>query len=253
MTGLNGRHALITGGGTGIGLAIGRALAAEGVRVTITGPDAEVLEAEAARMPGLFPQVMDVSDEASVLAGFAAARSARGPITIVVANAGLADVHSVPRTTLDFWRRIMSVNLDGAFLTLREALPDLLAADWGRAIAISSVAGLRGFKGGAAYAASKHGVLGLVRSLSEDYLGSPVTFNALCPAYVDTPIVSRNSEALARKTGMSLDDARAVMVNANRHKRLVAPDEVAAAALWLCRPGSESINGQAIEIAGGQV
>jgi 3-hydroxybutyrate dehydrogenase len=159
----------------------------------------------------------------------------------------------VPKTSLDFWRRIMSINLDGAFLTMREALPDMLEAGWGRMIGISSIAGVHGLRGGAAYSASKHGLIGLIRSMSEDYMGLPVTFNAICPGYVDTPIVTRNIDIISEKTGKDADGALKMMTDQNRHKRLIAPEEIAAAAMWLCMPGSESVNGQTIEIAGGQV
>jgi NAD(P)-dependent dehydrogenase (short-subunit alcohol dehydrogenase family) len=126
-------------------------------------------------------------------------------------------------------------------------------AEWGRVVAISSIAGLRGLKGASAYTASKHGLIGLVRALSEDYLGSGLTFNAVCPGYVDTEIVSRNAAAISERAGVTPDEARAMMIAANRHDRLIAPDEVAQAVLWLCGPGSGSVNGQCIEIAGGQV
>ncbi len=251
MDDLTGKHAIVTGGGTGIGLAIARALAGAGAEVTITGRRAEVLKEVAG--DGLHAQQMDVAEEASVLAGFEAARDARGPITICVANAGIAEGRSVPKTSLDFWRKTMAINLDGAFLTMRAALPDMEAAGWGRVIGVSSIAGLRGLKGGAAYSASKHGMIGLIRTLSEDYLGSALTFNALCPGYVDTPIVSRNIDIITDKTGASPEEALKMMTSQNRHRRLIAPEEVATAALWLCAPGSESINGQTIEISGGQV
>ena len=251
MDDLTGKHAIVTGGGTGIGLAIARALAGAGAEVTITGRRAEVLEEVAG--DGLHAQQMDVADEASVQAGFEAARTARGPIAICVANAGIAEGRTVPKTSLDFWRKTMAINLDGAFLTMRAALPDMEAAGWGRMIGVSSIAGLRGLKGGAAYSASKHGMIGLIRTLSEDYLGSALTFNALCPGYVDTPIVSRNIDIITDKTGASPEDALKMMTSQNRHQRLIAPEEVAAMALFLCLPGAESVNGQALEISGGQV
>lgn len=248
---LEGRHALVTGGGTGIGLAIARALAEAGATVTIAGRRREPLEAASGQ--GLHPLVMDVAEEASVVDGVAAAVAARGPVTVCVANAGVAEGRSLPRTTLEFWRRMMAVNLDGAFLTIRECLPAMRDAGWGRVIAVSSIAGLKGLKGAPAYTASKHGMIGLIRGLSEDHLGSGLTFNALCPGYVDTPIVARNVAAISARAGVSEAEALAIMTDANRHGRLIAPGEVAAAALWLCGPGSESVNGQAIEIAGGQV
>lgn len=248
---LEGRHALVTGGGTGIGLAIAQALAGAGAEVTIAGRRTEVLEAAAGR--GIHPLKMDVAEEASVVAGIAAAVTARGPVTVCVANAGIAEGRSLQKTDLAFWRGMMAVNLDGAFLTIRECLPGMRAEGWGRVIAVASIAGLRGLRGAPAYTASKHGMVGLVRGLSEDFLGSGITFNALCPGYVDTEIVTRNTGAIAARAGVSEAEALALMVAENRHRRLIAPEEVAAAALWLCAPGSESVNGQAIAIAGGQV
>ncbi|MEL6465381.1 MAG: SDR family oxidoreductase [Pseudomonadota bacterium] len=250
MTSLADMHALVTGGGTGIGLAIARTLAERGAQVTIAGRRQEVLDGVAG--DGLFGIAMDVRDEASIDATVAAAVEARGPVQICVPNAGIAEGRAVHKTDLAFWRNMMATNLDGAFLTIRACLPGMRQTDWGRVIAVSSIAGLRGLPGAAAYAASKHGLIGLIRSLSEDYMGQPYTFNALCPGYVDTPIVDRNQEAIADRTGMSADEARQIMINANRHKRLLEADEVAAAALWLVGPGSQSINGQCIQISGGQ-
>lgn len=250
---LEGQHALITGGGTGIGLGIARALAAQGAKVTITGRRLAVLAEAAEGDVRLHPVAMDVSDEGSVRDGFAEAVAARGPVAIHVANAGVAEGRALHKTDLTFWRQVMAINLDGAFLTIREALSSMRELDWGRVVAVSSIAGIKGLKGAAAYSASKHGLVGLIRSLSEDYLGKSITFNALCPAYVDTEIVTRNITSISARAGVSEDEARAMMVGANRHGRLVSVDEVAEAALWLCGPQSASVNGQCIEIAGGQV
>jgi len=148
---------------------------------------------------------------------------------------------------------MMATNLDGAFLTIRECLPGMLSTDWGRVIAVSSMAGLKGLPGAACYSASKHGMIGLIRSLSEEYMGKPYTFNSLCPGYVDTEIVSRNTQSISERAGISTDAARDMMVKANRHKRLITVDEVSAAAAWLVGPDSGSINGQSIEIAGGMM
>jgi len=247
---LKGKHALITGGGTGIGLAIARALASKGAEVTITGRRLEVLKAAAGGR--IHAMEMDVTDEASVADGIKMAVAARGPIQICIPNAGLAEGRALHKSDAAFWRRIMATNLDGAFFTIRESLNSMRETGWGRVIAISSIAGLKGLRGASAYTASKHGLIGLIRGLSEDYLGQPITFNALCPGYVDTDIIARNVATISTRAGTSKKAARAMMVEANPHKRLIEPEEVAAAALWLCGPGSQSINGQAIEIAGGQ-
>lgn len=248
-----GRHALITGGGTGIGEAIALALAAQGATVTITGRRREALEATCAKASGIFPLVMDVTDEASVVDGTAEAIQARGPVDIHVANAGIAETSPFARTSLEFWRKIMTTNLDGVFLTCREVVPGMLDKGWGRIIVISSIAGLKGLSYGAAYSASKHGVIGLTRVISEEYMGKGITANAICPGYVRTPIVERNTELIMNRSGLSREEAEATMSSSNRHQKLVEVDEVAAAASWICGPGSNSINGQTIEIAGGQV
>ncbi len=248
---LHGKHALVTGGGTGIGLAIAEHLAAAGAQVTITGRRQEVLDEVAS--DGLTGLAMDVRDEADVVAKIARAVEARGPVQICVANAGVAEGRAVHKTTLDFWRNMMATNLDGAFLTIRECLTGMRQTDWGRVITVASIAGVRGLPGAACYSASKHGLIGLTRSLSEDYMGTPYTFNALCPGYVDTPIVTRNIDAISARAGVSPEEAKQMMVKANRHKRLIHVDEIAAAAMWLVGPGSGSVNGQTIEIAGGQM
>ena len=247
---INGAHALVTGGGTGIGLATARALAAQGALVTITGRRLEVLQDVAG--DGLFPLAMDVTDESAQRNTIAKAVAARGPIQICVANAGIAEGRALQKTEMDLWRKIMATNLDGAFITIREAMRSMVDADWGRVIAVSSIAGIRGLKGGGAYAASKHGLIGLIRSYSEEYLGRPITFNALCPGYVDTPIIDANLDAI-QKRGFSQEQAMEMMVGSNLHKRLIDVDEVAQAALWLCAPAASSVNGQTINIAGGQV
>lgn len=248
---IKGKHAIVTGGGTGIGLAIARALAAEGAQVTITGRRLDRLQN--ASGSGIHPLVMDVQSETSVSQGIAAAVAERGPIQICVPNAGIAEGKALLKTDLDFWRNMMSTNLDGAFLTIRESLKSMTTTDWGRVIAVSSIAGIRGLKGAPCYTATKHGLLGLIRALAADYATKPYTFNALCPAYVDTDIVSTNVTSIMARTGMSEDEARHLMIGVNPHGRLILPEEVAEAAVWLCAPNSGSVNGQAIQIAGGEV
>jgi len=248
---LSGKHALVTGGGTGIGLAIARSLAAAGAEVTITGRRLDVLQQVAGGR--IHAVAMDVTDEAAQIETIANAVAARGPIQICVANAGIAEGRTLQKTDLEFWRKIMATNLDGAFVTIREAMRSMTTTDWGRVIAVSSIAGVKGLKGAGAYSASKHAVIGLIRSYSEEFMGGPITFNAICPAYVDTDIVTRNVEAIKTRAGVSQDDAMSMMTSQNRHGRLIAADEIARTALWLCDPASGSVNGQTIEIAGGQV
>lgn len=248
---LKNKHAIVTGGGTGIGLAIAQSLAAQGAQVTITGRRAEVLDQAASDC--IHPLVMDVTDEASVTEGIAAATAQRGPIQICVPNAGIAEGKSILKTDLDFWRNMTATNLDGAFLTIRESLRSMTQTDWGRVIAVSSIAGVRGLKGAPCYSATKHGLLGLIRSLAADYATKPYTFNALCPAYVETDIITRNVTSIMDRTGLPADQARALMTDLNPHGRLIAPQEVADAALWLCGENSGSVNGQDIRIAGGEI
>lgn len=248
---LNGKHAIVTGGGSGIGLAIARALAAQGAQVTITGRRRDTLEAAATDQ--IHALQMDVQDEAAVIDGIAHAVEARGPIQICVPNAGIAEGRSLLKTDMDFWRNMMATNVDGAFVTIRESMKSMQTTDWGRVIAVSSIAGLRGLKGAPTYSASKHALIGLIRALAADYAGKPYTFNALCPAYVDTDIVSQNVTSIMKRTGMDAEAARNLMVGVNPHGRLVTSEEVAEAALFLCGENSGSMNGQTIQISGGEM
>ena len=248
---LTGKNAVITGGGTGIGLSIARALAEQGCNVAITGRRLNVLE-EAAESFGGHAVKMDVSDEASVVTGMQSIAAHFGSIDICVANAGIAEGQNIRNSSFDFWRRIMAINLDGAYLTIRESLRHMPVQEWGRVLAVSSVAGVRGVKGAHAYSASKHGVIGMIRALCADHAKLPVTFNAICPGYVDTDIIDRNTQSISERAHISQEEARALMVDLNPHGRLITADEVASAALWICGPGSDSFDGQAMEISGGQ-
>ena len=248
---LTGKNAVVTGGGTGIGLAIAHNLAAHGCKVAITGRRLSVLEAACVSFNGL-PVKMDVSNETSVISGMQHIANKLGSIDICVANAGIAEGQNIHNSTFNFWRKIIAINLDGTYLTIRECLRHMPVKDWGRVIAISSIAGVRGLKGAHAYSASKHGVIGLIRALSADHAKMPVTFNAICPGYVDTAIITRNTESISERAQMSQEAARALMVDLNPHGRLISADEVASAALWMCSTGSDSYDGQALEISGGQ-
>ena len=243
---LTGKHAVVTGGGTGIGLASAQALKAMGAEVTITGRRLGVLE-DAAATHGLHALQMDVTDENSVIDGFSKLES----VDILIANAGIARGQNILRSDSGFWREIMATNLDGAYLTIREALKKMPIDTWGRIVAISSIAGLRGHKGAHAYAASKHGLLGLIRTLALDFVTKPVTFNAICPGYVETEIIDQNIESIKKKLKIGEDAARQIMLDQNPHGRLIKPEEIAQSVAWLCGPGSESVNGTTVEISGG--
>lgn len=242
---LEGHRVLITGGGSGAGADLARGFAAAGAKVVIVGRRRGALEAVAAAT-GAEVVVADVTDAASVAAMFAAA----GPCDIVIANAGAADSAPFLRTTMDQWNAMIAVNLTGVFLTLQAGLRQMTG--WGRLISVASTAGLKGYAKIAPYAAAKHGVIGLTRSLALEVAKGPVTVNALCPGFLDTPMTDRSVAVISEKTGRTLAEARAALEAMNPQGRLIQPAEVTAAALWLCGPGSEGINGQAIAISGGE-
>lgn len=242
-----GMQVLITGGGTGVGASLARSFAAQGARVIVAGRRIEPLQAVAGGLAQARAIQADVTDEASVRALFDAA----GPCDIVIANAGAADSAPFGRVSLDHWNAMLAVNLTGTFLTFREGLARMTG--WGRLIAVASTAGLKGYRYVAPYAAAKHGVVGMVRSLALEVARRPVTVNALCPGFLDTEMTDRSVANIMAKTGGSRDDAIAALTRTNPQGRLVRPDEVSAAALWLCGEGSDAINGQAIAIAGGEI
>ncbi|HQY42637.1 MAG TPA: SDR family NAD(P)-dependent oxidoreductase [Paracoccaceae bacterium] len=243
----SGKRVLITGGGSGAGEDLALGFAHAGAEVVIAGRRLEALQAVATRSTAIRAVQADVTDEASVAAMFRAA----GPCDIVIANAGQADSAVMAKTTLAQWNAMIAVNLTGVFLTLRDGLNQMQG--WGRLIAVASTAGLKGYAKVAPYAAAKHGVIGLTRSLALEIARRPVTVNALCPGFLDTPMTDHSVQVIAEKTGRTLAEARAALEAMNPQNRLIAPAEVTAAALWLCGPGSEGINGQAITIAGGEV
>lgn len=242
---LAGKRVLITGGGTGVGADLARGFAGAGAEVVIAGRR----EAPLAEVAGgnIRAVVADVTDETSVQALFEAA----GPCDIVIANAGAAQSAPFSDTTLTEWTAMLAVNLTGVFLTFREGLRRMNG--WGRLIAVASTAGLKGYRFVAPYAAAKHGVIGLTRSVALEVAKRPVTVNALCPGFLDTEMTDRSVATIQDKTGLSEADARRTLAATNPQQRLIQPTEVTAAALWLCAPGSEGINGQAIAIAGGEV
>jgi len=244
------RHALVTGGGTGIGAAIALALAGAGARVTITGRREAPLIEVAAQSDHIGWRLMDVTDEADVAREMAAAEEA-APIDILIANAGIAETAPLAKQKTDMWRRTFATNVDGVMFTMRHVIGAMAARSWGRIILISSVSGLTGFRYGSAYAASKHAVLGLMKCAAEEVMTKGVTVNALCPGFVATPIVERSVANIIEKTGQTEAEALGAIGQMNPFGRLIEPNEVAAAALWLCGPGSDAVTGQAIPISGG--
>ncbi|UUX94219.1 SDR family NAD(P)-dependent oxidoreductase [Aquabacterium sp. J223] len=243
-------HAVVTGGGSGIGAAIARALAAEGVRLTLMGRSLERLQALG--LPGAACVAADVGDEASVQRAFAEAAAGHGPVGLLVNNAGQADSAPFNRTDLALWRRMLDVNLTGTFLCTQQVLPGMVERGFGRIVNVASTASLKGYAYVAAYCAAKHGVLGLTRALALEVAKKGVTVNAVCPGYTDTDIVERAVHEITAKTGRSAEQARAELAATNPQRRLVQPDEVAQAVLWLCRRESASVNGQSIAVDGGE-
>ncbi|HVM38731.1 MAG TPA: SDR family NAD(P)-dependent oxidoreductase [Sphingomicrobium sp.] len=242
---LAGHHALVTGGGSGIGAAIARALAAEGARLTLVGRRRDRLEQVAAELDAAVAPA-DVTDRAEVDRAFAAARDANGPIAILVNNAGAAESAPFGATNEALWRRTMSVNLDAVMHCCAAALDDLLAAQEGRIVTIASTAGLRGYAFTAAYCAAKHGAVGLMRALAAEYGRTGLTANAVCPGFTDTELVAGAARTIQDRTGRSQAEARAELARLNPSGRLIGTDEVAALVRDLVL---STRNGEAVEIA----
>jgi NAD(P)-dependent dehydrogenase (short-subunit alcohol dehydrogenase family) len=247
---LDGRHALITGGGTGIGAAAAEHLNSEGARLSLLGRRIEPLRAVAESVGGTAVQC-DVTDGDRVRAAFDEARAANGPIDLLIVNAGVAESAPFHKMTRESWDRIIAVNLTAAFACAQAAIGDLLKSDSGRLVFIASVASLRGVPYAAHYAASKHGLLGLMRSLAAEYAKTNLTVNAVCPGYVDTPMTDQSVARVSQITGRSEDQARDAITNMNASGRLVDPQAIGNIVAMLCLPLSRDINGAAITIDGG--
>ena len=245
---LAGKHIIVTGGGSGVGAKIAAELSANGAKVTILGRRESALQKQ-----NLPYQICDVTKAAAVADAFNNARADLGPISGVVANAGAA--HSVPfaKMSADQLQDMLAVNLIGVANVWQAALQDMKADGWGRLIAVSSTAGLKGYPYVSAYCAAKHGVVGLTRAVALELATTGITVNSICPGFTETPLLERSVENIIAKTGMSADVAYQSLRAGNPQQRFIQTDEVAAMALWLCSEGARSVTGQALSMSGGEI
>lgn len=242
------RHIVVTGGGSGVGAATAHAFAETGAKVTIMGRRLAPLEEQ-----GLAHVQCDVTQRDSVAEAFEAARALNGPIHGVVANAGAASSVPFERMSDDDLQAMLSVNLCGVVNVWQAGLADMKAAKAGRLIAVASTAGLKGYSYVSAYCAAKHGVVGLTRAVAKEVARLGITANAICPGFVETPLLERSIENIVSKTGMSAEDAAESLRADNPQGRFVQASEVADAALWLASDGASSVNGHALALSGGEI
>ncbi len=245
--GMSEQRALVTGGSRGIGRAIALALSASGHQVTIMGRSEKTLAQAVAEGVARRSFAVDVTDEAALRQ----AVTDSGPYHVLINNAGAAESAPLAATDLALVRRMMAVNLESAFTASRAALPGMIKLGTGRIVNVASIAGLKGYAYVSAYCAAKHAVIGMTKALAAELVKTSITVNVLCPGYTDTDLIANAADAIARKTGRAADEAIDVFAKTNPSGRLITPEEVANAALWLCSEGASAVTGQAITIAGG--
>jgi NAD(P)-dependent dehydrogenase (short-subunit alcohol dehydrogenase family) len=252
-TRLKGRHAMVTGGGRGIGRAVAAALARSGATVTVIGRGREALDQAVAAGAAHGAYVADVTDHDGVHAAVQDAVARFGPVDLLIANAGAAASAPFMKSGPDVFRGMLDVNLMGVANAAQAVLPSMTERGFGRIVTVASTAGLKGYPYVSAYCAAKHAVIGLVRALALETAKTGVTVNAVCPGFTDTDLVAESLERIAAKTGRSREDALGEFVKHNPQGRLIDPAEVAEAVLWLCGEGARSVTGQAIVVAGGEL
>jgi NAD(P)-dependent dehydrogenase (short-subunit alcohol dehydrogenase family) len=255
---LTGRHAIVTGGGRGIGAAVAHALGRLGATLTLTGRDLDTLRATARQVGErhgveVGALACDVTSADTVESAFARSQEERGAADILVNNAGQAEGRPFMETDRALWDRLLAVNLTGAWLCTRQVLEGMVDARAGRIVNMASTSGLKGYRNITAYCASKHGLVGLTRALAAETARAGITVNAVCPAYTDTDMSTRAVDNVARDMDVTDDEARTLLARAIPRGTLITPDEVADAVAWLCSPGASGISGQTITIAGGQI
>ena len=254
MTSLSGRHALVTGANRGIGAAIAQSLASDGARVTLLVRDQAAGEAMRATLPGESSVVSaDITNEDAVKRACESAVAALGPVHILVNNAGHSESAPFARTDDDMIARMLAVHLYGPIYCTRALLPGMFDQKFGRVINIASIAGVAGAPYISAYCAAKHAMVGFTRALAKEVVTRGVTVNAVCPGYTDTDLVTRGIDRIRERTGRSVEEAKAAMLEHNPLKRMITPAEVACAVRWLCDEGAASTTGQTVIIDGGEL